>query len=196
MRIDALEEYFEQRRAAGLPSAADLDHVAEEQQVVAATASSAVDQADGFGEPWVHVSGEYETIEDRAGRTVVDMTGSELTEEDDIEYARRIRACVNACEGFPTEDLENHGAGGLGIFTLVRIRPEDFEADALPSFRRLLAQACERFGVTVDNFLRGGRTVAIPPLVDQVNEVFERVDLKAQLRDSIALVDAQKGGAQ
>ena len=104
-RIGALEEYFEGRRR-GLPSAADLDAVAEERRAAEATRCPN-DQADGFGEPWRrHVSGEYETVHRADGRTVVDMTGSELTEEDDMEYARRIPACVNFCVGLPTEALE------------------------------------------------------------------------------------------
>lgn len=107
--IRALEDYFEAQRL--LPSAADLDRMAEEIDAAVATSvpRSRDDQADGFrdyGEPWRNVSDKYETVETRDGRLVVEMTGSELVEEDDIEYARRIRACVNFCADMPTEAIE------------------------------------------------------------------------------------------
>lgn len=55
-----------------------------------------------FGEPWNVGANCYVALYDRNGLNVVDMSGSELVEEDDELYAARIAACVNACVGIDT----------------------------------------------------------------------------------------------
>jgi hypothetical protein len=131
-RMNELEEYFETKRNLQaftqfqgpigtigeqmLPSAEDLDRTAEDEQIrqatmrglsqAIATCKAAVDQADGFGEPWTHVSdGEYQTVNTADGRIAVDMTGSDMILEDEALYASRIAACLNFCAGISTEDL-------------------------------------------------------------------------------------------
>jgi hypothetical protein len=60
-----------------------------------------------FAEPWTLVD-EPATLEvlNADGYTVVDMAGSSLVEEEDLMYAKRIKACVNACQGIATQMLE------------------------------------------------------------------------------------------
>jgi len=46
---------------------------------------------------------------------IVDADGDEIARELFGEHARRIVACVNACAGISTEDLERHYNAGGGI---------------------------------------------------------------------------------
>jgi hypothetical protein len=65
--------------------------------------------AQDYGEPWrVSFGGELLLRSD--GRVVVDMYGSEIIDEDDEVYAKRIAACINACVGVSTMLLENSPA--------------------------------------------------------------------------------------
>jgi hypothetical protein len=60
-----------------------------------------------FLEPW-RVAEEEQAGEilNAAGLVIVDPMGSTLDIADEASYMRRIVACVNACAGVPTEDLE------------------------------------------------------------------------------------------
>jgi hypothetical protein len=140
-RIAKLEEYFDAKRR-GLPTAADLDHAAAEERARQATRGAAVDQADGFGEPWSHVSADdYQTVETADGRVAVDMTGSDMILEDEAGYAYRIATCVNFCAGVPSEGLE--GA------RLVDFRPavpgaKPFQVSKIPTLAEEVADVCAR----------------------------------------------------
>lgn len=60
-----------------------------------------------FAEPWrvVAESAQIEVLNSDS-HCVVDMSGSSLVEEEDLKYAERIKACVNACQGIATQMLE------------------------------------------------------------------------------------------
>lgn len=107
-----------------------------------------------FGEPWV-VDGD--DVKDAAGYEVADMALTDLDAEDEGRYARRIVACVNACAGFETGDLEKHGPLAMAVCGLNRISEDDFQPDALPGFLELLDQTRRRLArqqVTQASWLR------------------------------------------
>lgn len=69
-------------------------------------------------EPWHHhapsgsqhcMGGYINASEERGGAAIVHVCGSEFSEDEYRANARRIVACVNACQGLPTDELEQKG---------------------------------------------------------------------------------------
>ena len=66
---------------------------------------------DHYAEPWAAALDPERSdgsclIVDSTGQVVVEFSGGALMTEDEPALARRIAACVNACHGLATEDLE------------------------------------------------------------------------------------------
>jgi endogenous inhibitor of DNA gyrase (YacG/DUF329 family) len=122
-----------------VPSAEDLDRVAEEQHAAAATAR--LQGGQDFGEPWEIDPADAATLCDRRGLEVYSGMGTGLRLEDEARYAERIRVCVNACEGVDLLDAAGgmvpRGAGlmvGEQVHCCAGITPSDLQFIAARKF--------------------------------------------------------------
>jgi hypothetical protein len=100
-----------------------------------------------FNEPWALRDGMRDgtLIVDARGCEIADLAMSDVGESSEREFARRIRACVNACAGQPTHQLETIGEAiaqaPRNSYAMLFFHRRHFKAAVVATLRMLLDQA-------------------------------------------------------